>query len=355
MNIYRLGLACTLPLLAACNDNNSPINITSETVSQQQLDTIVTNIEKRYPEATQEQKQNAADVVVRAIENLVFVEGGSFDMGDFRAPCEIPSKTDYRMDWTPEASCLSSPGSAFDGSKHLHPVTLDSYSISKFETSFMDMEWMRQINGLPVTRNKLKGYMPIPGEYLSRSDEEYKKLIKYHTEHTVATGTKSWQEAKDYCQWLGEISVLPFDLPTEAQWEFAARSRGQHYYYATNNGYRLLANDLHYDLQRERYVEVLESEINSSTELEDYIGQFPPNPLGIYGMSNNIGEWVNDWYNKNYYLKSPEHNPQGPDSGDTRVIRDGKNTKTFGRIDKSPEQDFYFSANSFRCALQNHE
>ncbi|WP_327078560.1 hypothetical protein [Photobacterium galatheae] len=80
MNIYRLGLACTLPLFAACNANNSPIKITSETVSQQQLDTIVVNIEKRYPEATQEQKQNAAEVVVRAIENLVFVEGGSFDL-----------------------------------------------------------------------------------------------------------------------------------------------------------------------------------------------------------------------------------------------------------------------------------
>ncbi|MBD8513657.1 SUMF1/EgtB/PvdO family nonheme iron enzyme [Photobacterium sp. WH24] len=349
MNIYRLGLACTLPLLAACNDNNSPIKITSETVSQQQLDTIVTNIEKRYPEATQEQKQNAADVVVRAIENLVFVEGGSFEMGDFRAPCDIPSRTENRMDWTPEASCLSSPGSAFDGSKHLHPVTLDSYSISKFETSFMDMEWMRQINRLPVARNKLNGYMPVPGEYLSRSDEEYKKLIKYHTKHTVATGTKSWQEAKDYCLWLGEISALPIDLPTEAQWEFAARSRGQHKYYATNNGYLLLSESIYFDPELNKYIEVSDSEINSSTAPEKNLGDFPPNPLGIYGMSNNRPEWVNDWYDKDYYLQSPVNNPQGPDSGEDKVMRDGF---TFGRIDKSPNQDFYVLANTFRCVVK---
>ncbi|TOO97948.1 hypothetical protein CGH27_22475, partial [Vibrio parahaemolyticus] len=74
-----LGMACVLPLLVACNSENSAIPVSSETVSQKQIDTIVSNINKLYPEATQEQKLKAAKTVVRAIEELVFVKGGSFE------------------------------------------------------------------------------------------------------------------------------------------------------------------------------------------------------------------------------------------------------------------------------------
>lgn len=148
-----LGMACVLPLLVACNRESSAIPVSSETVSQKQIDTIVSNINKLYPEATQEQKLRAAKTVVRAIEELVFVEGGSFEMGDFGAPCEIPSGTPNRMDWSPDVQCFSSPNTGETGAYNLHKVTLDSYSIAKFETRFVDMEWMRWINELPVAED----------------------------------------------------------------------------------------------------------------------------------------------------------------------------------------------------------
>ncbi|MBD8513660.1 SUMF1/EgtB/PvdO family nonheme iron enzyme [Photobacterium sp. CAU 1568] len=345
MKFYRLGLACTLPLLAACNDNNSPIKITSETVSQQQLDTIVTNIEKRYPEATQEQKQNAADVVVRAIENLVFVEGGSFEMGDFGAPCEIPSRTVKRMDWSPDAECLSSPFSQETGAAFLHKVTLDSYSIAKFETRFIDMEWMRQINGLPVAKDDAKDQSII-----QRDSETYQWLITKMKDYPASA--KAWQEAKDYCQWLGQVSAIPFDLPTEAQWEYAARSRGQKYYYATNNGYHQVLEDAYFDPEIDRYVEYTESGANTSTNTKE-VDRYPPNPLGIYGMSNPVSEWVEDWYSPDYYEYSPELNPKGPKEGTEKVLRDaGGTTMTFSRIHSVPVKSTYFYSTSFRCALQ---
>ncbi|MDF4350809.1 hypothetical protein P3435_24130, partial [Vibrio parahaemolyticus] len=128
-----LGMACVLPLLVACNSESSAIKVSSETVSQKQIDTIVSNINKLYPEATQEQKLRAAKTVVRAIEELVFVKGGSFEMGDFGAPCEIPSGTPSRMDWSPDVQCFSSPSTGETGAYNLHKVTLDSYSIAKFE------------------------------------------------------------------------------------------------------------------------------------------------------------------------------------------------------------------------------
>ncbi|QPM84963.1 MULTISPECIES: formylglycine-generating enzyme family protein [Vibrio harveyi group] len=338
-----LGVACVLPLLVACNSESSAIPVSSETVSQKQIDTIVSNINKLYPEATQVQKLRAAKTVVRAIEELVFVEGGSFDMGDFGAPCEIPSGTPSRMDWSPDVQCFSSPSTGETGAYNLHKVTLDSYSIAKFETRFIDMEWMRQINGLPVAADR--GI-----HIIKRNSELYKKVISKWKNN--AASAKQWQEAKDYCQWLGDVSTLPFDLPTEAQWEYAARSRGKKVYFATNNGYAQLQDGYYFDPASDRYIEYTDEEVNAAKRIED-VDAYPPNPLGVAGMSNQISEWVNDWYAKDYYLVSPERNPQGPESGTEKVLRDaGGTTMVFSRMHDKPEKEAYFPSVSFRCALQ---
>jgi formylglycine-generating enzyme required for sulfatase activity len=340
-----LGMACTLPLLVACNNESSAIPVSSETVSQKQIDTIVSNINKLYPEATQEQKLRAAKTVVRAIEELVFVEGGSFEMGDFGAPCEIPSGTPSRMDWSPDVQCFSSPSTGETGAYNLHKVTLDSYSIAKFETRFVDMEWMRWINKLPVAEDDSRDRT-----HVSRDSVQYKYLLE--DRQKAAASAKYWQEAKDYCQWLGDVSALPFDLPTEAQWEYAARSRGKKVYFATNNGYAQLQGDYYFDPVSNRYIKYTTEEVNAAVSIED-VDAYPPNPLGVAGMSNQISEWVNDWYAKDYYLVSPEHNPQGPESGTEKVRRDAAGTTmVFSRIHDLPELEGYYPSVSFRCALQ---
>ncbi|EDP59570.1 SUMF1/EgtB/PvdO family nonheme iron enzyme [Vibrio sp. AND4] len=340
-----LGMACVLPLLVACNSESSAIPVSSETVSQQQIDTIVSNINKLYPEATQEQKLRAAKTVVRAIEELVFVEGGSFEMGDFGAPCEIPSGTPNRMDWSPDVQCLSDPSSGETGAYNLHKVTLDSYSIAKFETRFVDMEWMRWINKLPVAEDDSRDRTHVP-----RDSVKYKYLLE--DRQKAAASAKQWQEAKDYCQWLSNVSALPFDLPTEAQWEYAARSRGGKVYFATNNGYRQMYNSHYFDPEAGHYVDYKKDEVNSSTDIEN-VDSSPPNPLGVAGMSNQVSEWVNDWYSPTYYQNSPEKNPQGPDSGTEKVLRDAAGrTMVFSRIHKTTKLKGYFPSVSFRCALQ---
>ncbi|WP_425628052.1 formylglycine-generating enzyme family protein [Vibrio neptunius] len=347
-----LGLIGTLPVLVACHTGSS-IQLSSETVSPQQIKTIVTNITTRYPQATAQQKQQAAEAVVRAIENMVFVDGGSFDMGDFKMDCDFPTQTETRLDWSPDAECLSQVSSSIGGAQYLHKVTLDSYSISKYETSFLDMEWMRQIHQLPPAMTYYVSMIPMQARPMTRKDDQYHDSMKFSLKHTRATYTKSWQEAKDYCQWLGDISGLAFDLPTEAQWEYAARSRGQHYYYATNDGYLSYSEGWYVDPITGQRVEILPSEVNSDISKEKYIGRWPANPLGIYGMSNGISEWVNDWYEKDYYLNSPEHNPQGPKHGNKKVSRDGGGIMTFGRIGKKPILEHYSETDSFRCAVQS--
>jgi formylglycine-generating enzyme required for sulfatase activity len=128
-----------------------------------------------------------------------------------------------------------------------------------------------------------------------------------------------WYQARDYCLWLAEQSGRPFALPTEAQWEYAARSRGQMMPYATDDG--LLRKGKNYSTREERRQA---SPPNAPPYTPYPIGKkYPPNPLGIHQMGLNGFEWVSDWYGEDYYERSPEHNPTGPASGKDKVRRGG--------------------------------
>ncbi|MCK6265796.1 formylglycine-generating enzyme family protein [Vibrio sp. ZSDE26] len=337
-----LGVIALVPVIGACSDTNWANKLSSDSVSQEQIETISNNIETLYPDASDELKYKAADVAVRAIENLVFVEGGSFEMGDFGMPCEVPSGTVNRIDWTPDVECLSSPTSVETGAVYLHDVTLDSYSMSAYETTFIDMEWMRQINRLPAALSN------HDFSTTQRNEKLYEGIME--NRGTYAASTKNWQDAKGYCLWLGDVTALPYDLPTEAQWEYAARNRGEMLYYATNTGYRQTRKDRYIDVDTNTRIRYPIDEVNASSRLEA-VDRFPPNPLGIYGMANQVSEWVNDWYSPDYYQNTSQHNPQGPQTGEKKVRRNG-GAMTFDRSYATPNNNHYDPRNGFRCSLQ---
>ncbi|MDX2281335.1 MAG: SUMF1/EgtB/PvdO family nonheme iron enzyme [Saprospiraceae bacterium] len=119
----------------------------------------------------------------------------------------------------------------------------------------------------------------------------------------------SWYGAKAYCNWLSSIDGdKTFRLPTEAEWEYAARGgrRSQHYKYAGSNTLDKVGL---YDA-------------NSGNRLHK-VAELDANELGIYDMSGNVWEWCNDWFADDYYEKGPTDNPQGPVDGSYRVHRGG--------------------------------
>ena len=187
---------------------------------------------------------------------MIKVEGGTFQMG----------ATSEQGD------------NAYDDEYPVHSVTLSDYYIG--ETEVTQELWQAVMGSKP---SKFKG-----------SQRPVERV--------------SWKDCQEFITRLNQLTGKNFRLPTEAEWEYAARggNNSQGYKYSGSN---TIGNVAWYD-------------DNSNSRTHD-VKTKTPNELGIYDMSGNVREWCQDWYNSNYYSNSPQTNPTGPSTGSHRVYRGG--------------------------------
>jgi formylglycine-generating enzyme required for sulfatase activity len=117
----------------------------------------------------------------------------------------------------------------------------------------------------------------------------------------------SWFEAMAYCEWLSEITGARYRLPTEAEWERAARGGADGKLFPWGDDPP--QSRPHYESLWQHGPEPVRSS--------------EPNAYGLYEMCENVHEWCSDWFQGDYYSRSPERNPQGPASGERRSSRGG--------------------------------
>ncbi len=165
----------------------------------------------------------------------------------------------------------------------------------------------------------------------------------------------SWNDAMAYVNWLSQKSGKRYRLPTETEWEYAARSRGKRRKYSWGIG-RPSGNIADKSAKKEFPAWSTWVGYDDGYVYTAPVGKFKANKLGLYDMSGNVWEWVQDWYDEKYYKKSPKHNPEGPSVGKFRVLRGGawmnepRNLRTTNRYRTNP--DSWINFGGFRIALQ---
>lgn len=216
----------------------------------------------------------------KVFKDMVYVRGGSFMRGDFARLMGIEGVS--RM-------------TSKEDDKVVKEIALSDFWISKYKVTYAEFDVFTDATGRQRTGTAYEGH-----------------ARRYPTIPARAY----WHEAKNYCQWLGQLTGLPIDLPTEAQWEYAARSRGQFFMVPTDDGNAMYGRNVPYSAQVETFIPMREPGTYP-------VGLFPPNPLGLYDMSTNGEEWVNDWYAEDAYNTASPIDPQGAATGTLKVVRSG--------------------------------
>ncbi len=267
-------------------------------------------------------------LVKKQLDDMVKVKGGTFMMGD---PGSLKVKTE---DGYPPIATEENR-KKYPNAKVV-PVTGDDDNIPSHKVTLSDFSMAAHL----VTWQEFDVYYSIIG----------KDKYDYSSTDTMRRSffpawAPSWQEARGYCRFLAKHSGINFDLPTEAQWEYAARSEGKYVYFATDNGRGYDEDEVrHYKAYKHKTVKQ-----NMSGNYHLPGGSFPPNPLGLYDMSDSGWQWVKDWYAKDYYAHSPKLNPQGPENGKKKVIRGGDtflDSVVYNRYYSVSDNSLYF-----RCVI----
>ena len=152
----------------------------------------------------------------------------------------------------------------------------------------------------------------------------------------------SYIDAMAYCNWLSSTTKKKYRLPTEAEWEYAARGGNKAVGKCNYSGSNVIDEVAWYK--------------NNGNGQTHPVGEKKPNQMGIFDMSGNVAEWCADWYSEKYYSKKISDNPQGPESGVTRSVRGGSWFSDAGLARNSSragfDPNFSCGYNGFRIAKQ---
>lgn len=227
-------------------------------------------------------------------DKMVRVKGGTFMMG-----------------------CMEIPGNCDFNEKPAHKVTLSDFYIGKFEVTIG--EYLEFANENP------KYYPTWLGEDSKYNletgfDDAFKNKGLSRTATTLPVVGITWVDAEAYCKWLSLKSGLNYRLPTEAEWEYAAREGGKEVLFGNGKN---IADPDEINFNGTYQYKKPYSIVGVYRERTTPVGSFPPNALGLYDMSGNVSEWCSDGYSEVYYQSSPVLNPSGYSSAWYKVHRGG--------------------------------
>ncbi len=243
---------------------------------------------------------------------LIEVKGGCYQMGD-------NNLNSHKL----MGGLTSDQVKRLDGETVSHEVCVSSFFIGRYDVTVDQFRRFVGSTGYRTDAEKSDGcYVPYGrgGDNKQAGTNWQNPGFSQDDRHPVVC--VSWNDAKAFADWLSTQGSNSYRLPTEAEWEYAARSGGQKEKYSGFND----------DTQLHRFANFCDVNCDGNwkdaSQDDGYrytspVGSYQPNGLGLYDMSGNVYQWVSDWYGLDYYSHSPNDNPLGPLSGSYRVQRGG--------------------------------
>jgi formylglycine-generating enzyme required for sulfatase activity len=230
-------------------------------------------------------------------DNMVFIKGSCFQMGDVFSD-------------------------VVSNEKPVHEVCIDDFYMGKYEVTVGEFRKFIKETGYRTEAewqdgcHSWVGYAEVKKKEFNWQNPSFSQTEK---DPVVCV---SWNDTYEYIKWLNNKGGKSYRLATEAEWEYAARSRGKKYEYSWGNG-APAENIADKKAKRELLGKADAEGYDDGYAFTSPVGSFKPNELGLYDMSGNVSEWVSDWFDPKYYGNSPANNPRGPLSGKCRAIRGG--------------------------------
>lgn len=207
--------------------------------------------------------------------------------------------------------------------KPVHEVCIDDFSIARYEVTVGEFRLFVKETGYRTDAEEQDGChsWTHAGKLEKREEWNWSTPGIPQSEKNPVVCV-SWNDAQAYIKWLNRKEGGHYRLPTEAEWEYAARSGGKEHQYSWGN--ESPSGNVADETAKEKFpaLEIWDG-YNDGYAYTSPAGSFRPNELGIYDMSGNAYEWILDWQEDNYYANSPGHNPMGPDSGKYKLLRGG--------------------------------
>jgi len=234
-------------------------------------------------------------------------------------PATGPSAAEPKLVLIPAGWFSMGSEAGQENERPVHRVWVDSFYLAACQVTHAEYAVFLKLTGAPV-----------PPHW---DDPKFN-----HPEQPVVA--VSWFEAVRYCQWLSQISGRNYRLPTEAEWERAARGGVEGKLFPWGDG-------------PPQSLPKYNQRWNTGPEP---VARHQPNGFGLYDICENVHEWCSDWYQPDYYAVSPERNPRGPESGQRRTSRGGswrhhiKVTRCAARSSIPPA--FQYADYGFRVACE---
>jgi formylglycine-generating enzyme required for sulfatase activity len=236
-------------------------------------------------------------------------------------PTEIVDSTSSMQLVSIPSACYTM-GDPSDKTLAAHEACLGAFSISKFEITREQFQRFVDSSKYVTDAEKNGGcYTITAGKEVLNPVANWKNPDFYQSRKDPVVCV-SWNDAQAFTAWLTGGSGKKFRLPTEAEWEFAARSGGKQEKYAgTNNDADLYRFANFCDMKC--IYDWKDPSQNDGYWSTAPVGKYVPNGFGLYDMSGNVAVWMQDYFAEDYYANSPKMNPKGPSAGTGHSVRGG--------------------------------